>query len=195
MSWLDFLALGGFAALVSIAYAQGAILEITQVLALIVGGAVSFRMYGPFASYLHENWFTGWSIGFLNKLCLFGFYGGVFITIFSLGLTLERRAKEEKIVDKTVDRQIGAVLGLFKGIWLVCLLLGLFFFLELAHERQAKQVRKGPIVSMFLSARPLVTPTVYIMAPSDLAKEYIRVGLMGKEPKKDKPKKKKSKKK
>lgn len=195
MSWLDFIALGGFATLVSIAYAQGAILEVTQVIALVVGGALSFRMYGRFAEYLHENLFTGWSIGFLNKLCLFGLYGVIFITIFSLGLTLERRAKEEHIIEKTTDRQIGLVLGLFKSVWLVCLLLGLFFYNDMAPKRQAKEMRQGAIVSMFFSARPIVTPTVYIMAPTDLAKDFVRVGLQGKKPRKKKSKSKKKKKK
>ena len=179
MTWLDFSVLILFGGLLSLAYQRGVVLEITEFFALIVGGFMGFRLFRGMAEWMHSFLFKGWSLEFLQKASFFAIFIGFFLAVYSAGLTLERRMKEEHYIDKLTDRRAGLVVGFFKGGWMLCLLLGLFFYLEMVPPRNAPTLRRGPVVAAFLGLRTLVAPTVYIMAPSDLAKQYLKVGLGG----------------
>lgn len=177
MSWLDFLALAVFGGLLSLAYNRGLVLEITDFIALLSAGLLGFRLFRPIADFLHGMLFKGWSLIFLQRLSFFVIFIVVFLCVFSVGLTIERRMKEEKQLDKLTDQRCGLVVGFFKSAWVLCLLLGLMFYLDLVPARQATKLRKGPIVSAFLGLRTFAAPTVYLMAPSDLSKDFIAKGL------------------
>lgn len=177
MTWLDFGALILFGGLLSLAYHRGVILEITEFLALIAACFMGFRLFRGLSDWMHSLLFKGWSLEFLQKACFFTIFLVVFLAIYSAGLTLERRMKEEHYIDKLTDRRAGLAVGFFKGAWMMCLALGLFFYLDMAPSRTAPSLRRGPIVAAFLGLRPLATPTVYIMAPSDLAEAYLQKGL------------------
>lgn len=177
MTWLDFGALILFGGLLSLAYHRGVVLEITEFFALVLGCTMGFRLFRGLSDWMHSMLFKGWSLDFLQKACFFTIAVVFFLAVYSAGLTLERRMKEEHYIDKLTDKRAGLAVGFFKGAWLMCLLLGLFFYLEMAPSRTAPSLRRGPIVGAFLGLRPLAAPTVYIMAPSDLAKSYLQKGL------------------
>lgn len=177
MDWLDFFALILFGGLLSLAYNRGVILEITDFISLLSAGFLGFRLFRPMADFLHGFLFKGWSLLFLQRMSFFVIFIVVFLCIFSVGLTIERRMKEEKQIDKLTDQRMGLVVGFFKGAWMVSLLLGLMFYLELLPTREAPKLRRGAIVSAFLGLRTFVAPTVYFMAPSDLAKDFLAKGL------------------
>ena len=177
MTWLDFFALILFGGLLSLAYQRGVVLEITEFFAILFGGFLGFRLFRGMAGWMHSFLFKGWSLEFLQKACFFTIFVVCFLGIFSAGLTLERRMKEEHYIDKLTDRRAGLAVGFFKGSWMMCMALGLFFYLEMVPARNAPTLKKGPVVSSFLGLRTLVTPTVYFMAPGDLAKGFLKVGL------------------
>lgn len=177
MTWLDVMLAILFCGLLSLAYNRGVILEVTDFIALITAGFLGFRLFRPIADFLHGMLFKGWSLLFLQRLSFFTVFIVVFLGIFSLGLTLERRMKEEKVIEKLTDKRMGLAVGFFKGAWLMCLITGAMFYLELVPTREAPKLRRGAIVSAFLGLRTVAAPTVYIMAPSDLAKDFINKGL------------------
>ncbi len=177
MSWLDVMLAILFCGLLSLAYNRGIILEITDFIALLTAGFLGFRMFRPLADFLHGLLFKGWSLQFLQRLSFFTVFIVIFLAIFSAGLTAERRMKEEKMIDKLTDKRAGLALGFFKGAWLMCLITGALFYLELVPVREAPKLRRGAIVSAFLGLRPVATPTIYLMAPTDLAKDFINTGL------------------
>jgi hypothetical protein len=176
MSWLDFGALLLFIGLCSLAYQRGVVLEITQFVALLVAGLLGFRLFRPIAHFLHGVLFKGWSLTFLQRLSFFTVWIVIFLAIFSAGLTIERRMKEEKVIEKETDKRAGLAVGFFQSAWLVCLILGLFFYFEMVPPRAAPKLRSGPLVSAFLGLHSFAAPTVYIMAPSDLAKDFMKKG-------------------
>ena len=177
MTWLDFIALLLFGGLLSLAYARGVVLEITEFVALMVAGFMGFRLFRGMGAFLHGVFFKGWSLPFLQKTSFFLIFIICFLGVFSIGLTLERRMKEEKQIEKLTDKRMGLAVGLFKGAWTMCLILGLLFYLKLVPVRETPKLRRGLIVSAFLGLRSFVAPTIYIMAPSDLAKDFVKVGL------------------
>ena len=175
--WLDALSLLIYGGLVYLAYHRGVVLEITEFLALITAGFLGFRLFRPIGTGLHNVLFKGWSLPFLQKSAFFIVFIIVFLGIFSVGLTIERRMKEEKQIEKETDKRAGAFVGVFKGAWMTCLILGLMFYLEIVPVRQIPKLKRGPVVSAFLGLRIVAAPTVYLMAPGDLAKDFIKVGL------------------
>lgn len=177
MTWLDFMVLLVFGGLLSLAYQRGVVLEISDFFALVLAGLLGFRMFRPIAKFLHGMLFKGWSLPFLEKLSFFVVFIVVFLAIFSIGLTIERRMKEEHYIEKLTAQRMGLAVGFFKNAWLVCMLLGLFFYLETVPPRRAPALRRGLVVSAFLGLRSFVAPTVYIIAPSDLAKKFLAQGL------------------
>lgn len=177
MTWLDFLVIILFGGYLSLAYARGVVLEITEFIALIVAGFLGFRLFRPLGGFLHSVLFKGWSLVFLERLMFTVVFVVVFLGIFSIGLTIERRMKEEKKIEKLTDRRAGLAVGFFKGAWMMCLALGLLFYLELVPVREAPKLRRGPFVSAFLGLRSFAAPTIYLMAPTDLAKKFIKEGL------------------
>lgn len=190
MTWLDFGVIIIFGGLLSLAYQRGVVLEITDFFALVLAGLLGFRLFRPIAHSLHSMLFKGWSLTFLERFSFFVIFVVVFLGVFSIGLTIERRMKEEHVIDKLTDKRAGAALGFFKGAWLLCLLLGLFFYLDMVPPREQPKLRRGALVSAFLGLRTFAAPTVYVIAPSDLAKEFINVGLTGKPRSKKQPSKK-----
>lgn len=177
MTWLDLVVAVGFGGLLSLAYNRGIILEITDFVAVMLAGFLSLRMFRALAGGLHSLLFKGWSLGFLEKFSFFLLFVGTFLAVFSVGLTLERRMKEEKVIEKLTDRRLGLAFGVVKNAWLMCLLLGLLFYLDLVPAREAPQLRRGVFVGAFLGLSSFVQPTVYVMAPSDLAKDFMTKGL------------------
>ncbi len=176
MSWLDLFILVAFGFLMFIAHQRGFILELTEWLAILVASAISFRVFRGIGNSLHSGIFSGFNLKFLEKSALLFFFVAVFLIIFSLGLTLQRRLKEDKVVDKLVEERLGVLVGFFKSIWLLTIGVGLIFYLELLPPREASKVRNGPIVSLFISTQTAVSPTIYLMAPSDLAEGYLKAG-------------------
>jgi uncharacterized membrane protein required for colicin V production len=177
MYWLDLMALVCFGGLLSLAYNRGVILEVTEFFALLAAGFLGFRLFRSVGGTLHSVLFKGWSQVFLERVSFFLIFVLVFLGIYSMGLTLERRMKEEKHIEKLTDRRAGLAVGFFKGAWMMCLLLGLMFYLELVPDREAPKLRRGAITSAFLGLRTFAMPTVYLMAPSDLAKSFSQKGL------------------
>jgi uncharacterized membrane protein required for colicin V production len=177
MTWLDFFAILLFGGLLSLAYNRGIVLEVTELIALLTAGFMGFRLFRPIAGFLHSVLFKGWSLLFLQRSSFFLVFILVFLGVFSIGLTIERRMKEEKQIEKLTDKRMGLAFGFFKGAWMMCLILGMMFYLQLVPAREAPKLKSGPFVSAFLGLRSFVTPTIYLMAPSDLAKDFIKVGL------------------
>lgn len=175
--WLDFMALAIYGGLIYLAYHRGIVLEITEFVAIMAAGFLGFRLFRSIGSGLHSMLFKGWSLPFLQKLSFFTIFIIVFLGVFSIGLTIERRLKEEKQIEKETDRRAGAFVGIFKGAWMTCLLIGLMFYLEIVPVRQIPKLKRGPVVSAFLGLRTVVAPTIYVMAPGDLAKDFIKVGM------------------
>lgn len=177
MTWLDFGALIVFAGLLSLSYQRGVILEVMEFFAILLSGFLGFRLFRGMAEWMHSFLFKGWSLEFLQKASFFTVFIAVFLAVFSAGLTLERRMKEERHIDKLTDRRAGLVVGFFKSSWMLCLLLGLFFYLGMVAPRNEPALKRGPVVAMFLGLKTLASPTIYIMAPSDLAKDYLDKGF------------------
>lgn len=175
--WLDALSLVIYGGLIYLAYNRGVVLEITEFVAIMVAGFLGFRLFRAIGGGLHSMLFKGWSLPFLQKLSFFTIFIIAFLGVFSIGLTIERRLKEEKQLEKETDRRAGAFIAVFKGAWMTCLIIGLMFYLEIVPVRQIPKLKRGPIVSAFLGLRGVVAPTIYVMAPGDLAKDFIKVGL------------------
>lgn len=175
--WLDALSLIIYGGLIYLAYHRGVVLEITEFIAIIVAGLLGFRLFRPIGAGMHNMLFKGWSLSFLQKGAFFTVFIIAFLGVFSIGLTLERRMKEEKQIEKEIDKRAGAFVGIFKAAWMTCLILGLMFYLEIVPIRQIPKLKRGPVVSAFLGLRIIAAPTIYIMAPGDLAKDFIKVGL------------------
>lgn len=177
MGWLDLLTMFIFGALLSLAYKRGVVLEVTQLLALLLAGFMGFRLFRPLADFCHSVLVKGWSIPFLQKFSFFTIFTVVFLAVFSVGLTIERRMKEEKVIEKLTDQRMGVAVGFFQGAWLVTILLGVIFYGNLVPKREVPKLRRGLVVSAFLGLRSFVAPTIYVMMPSDLAKDFMVKGL------------------
>jgi uncharacterized membrane protein required for colicin V production len=195
MTWLDLATLGGTALMLGLAYKRGIILELTDLTIIFVGGFLAFRIYRPLGSALHGSVFSGFSQNFVEKAVLFSVLIVVALVIFGIGLNIQRRVKEEKTLDANVDQYVGLVVGIPKTAILVVSVLGLMFYNNLFPARETVKLRKGPVVSAALGLRFVVQPVYYIIAPSDLADDFVESGLGSKKSKSSEEKPKKSKKK
>lgn len=191
MHWLDFVTLVGFVGLLFLAHKRGVILEATDIVSILVGGLFAFRLFRPLASALHSSVFKGFNLAFLQKFCLFSIFTIGVLVVFAVGLTFQRKAKEEHLLEQNVDEKLGVVVGFFKAVILLLLLLGLLFYNDAFPESESKKLKKGAVVSRMLGASAVVKPLVYIVAPSDLAEAFMVNGLdpTGRKLKKKKPKK------
>ncbi len=181
MGGFDLLAIVAYIFLVFLAKQRGAIIELTEALALLIGAAISLRMYRGLGAKIQGSLLTGFSVGFVEKTVLLLLFVLLFLVVFSLGLTLQRRLKEEKVLAKEVDERVGIAVGLGKAAWFITLGLGLIFYFDGIPQRDQQSVRNGPIVSLFLGLDTVFSPTISIMAPEDLAKEF-RASLAGTTP-------------
>ncbi|HIB68872.1 MAG TPA: CvpA family protein [Phycisphaerales bacterium] len=177
MTWLDLASVAGFFLLVYLASKRGVVLEITDIICIVVGGLFAFRSYRPLASGLHSSIFKGFSIGFLEKFCLFGIFILSCMVLFAIGLTIQRRAKEEHVLEKDVDEKLGILVGLFKAALVIMLCVGLLFYKEAFPAREIRRMKQGPVVSKMIGLSGAIKPVVYIVAPQDLAKDYMTYGL------------------
>lgn len=177
MTWLDLLSLGAFAGLLVLAHKRGVILEITDLISIVVGGFFAFRTFRPLANGLHGSLFSGFSLGFLQKFCLLTVFIICVMVVFAVGLNFQRRAKEEHFIEKSTDERLGVIVGFFKAIILILLLLGLMFYNDAFPDDDTRQLKKGVVVSRLLGLSDFVKPIVYITAPSDLAEAFMVNGL------------------
>ena len=177
MTWLDLACVAGFILLVYLASKRGVVLEVTDVICILLGGLFAFRGYRPVANGLHSSIFKGFSIGFLENFCLFGIFIVTCMILFAAGLTIRRRAKEEHVLEKDVDEKLGIVVGLLKAALVVMLCTGLMFYNEAFPDREIRRMKNGPVVSKMIGMAGVVKPVVYIVAPQDLAKDFMKYGM------------------
>jgi uncharacterized membrane protein required for colicin V production len=194
MTWLDLATAGGTLLLLGLAYKRGIILELTDLTIIFVGGFFAFRLYRPIGGALHSSVLKGFSQGFVEKLILFVVLIVAALIIFGVGLNLQRKFKEDKSIDGNVDQYVGLVIGIPKTAILVVTVLGVMFYNNLFPARETVKLRNGPIVSAALGMRFVVQPVYYVVAPSDLAEDFVTQGLGGKKPKKKTKKKTRKKK-
>ncbi|MCA9779830.1 MAG: CvpA family protein [Candidatus Eremiobacteraeota bacterium] len=196
MTWLDFATLVGAAVMLGVAYKRGVILEIADLAVIMVGGFLAFRLYRPIGGALHSSVFKGFSLGFVEKMVLFTVLIVSGLVIFGVGLNIQRKMKEDKVLDKNVDQYLGLTVGLFKTAILVVTVLGLLFYNEVFPAREISKMKKGPVVNSAIGMQSIIKPVYYIVAPTDLADDFLRTGLSSKSVPKPAPKaKSKSKKK
>lgn len=177
MHWLDFAVFGMVALFLSLAYKRGVVLEITDLLVFLTGGFLAFRLYRPIANGLHSSVFSGFTISFLERFCLITIFVVTALVVFGGGLHVQRRVKEEKVLDKEVDSRLGLVVGLVKTTLVVVSVLGLLFYNDAFPTHETRKLKRGAIVSMMLSFSGVVKPFIYVIAPSDLADAYIKKGF------------------
>ena len=177
MTWLDFATFCGIALMLGLAYKRGIILELTDLVVIFVGGTLAFRLYQPVGSALHSSFLSGFSQNFVEKFILFTILIVSFLVIFGIGLNVQRRVKEEKTLDQNVDQYIGLVVGIPKTVIVVVSVLGLMFYNNLFPARETVKLRKGPIVSAVVGMKFVVQPVYYIVAPADLADDFLEAGL------------------
>lgn len=177
MTWLDIVILIGFGISLSLAFKRGVVLELADLACLILGGFLSFRLFQPISRTLHKGFLSGFSIEFLEKFVLLTIFIASSLVIFSIGLTVRRRAREDKRLEEDVDQKFGLVVGVFKAGLLVLIFLGLIFYNELFPKRDLRVLKSGFVVSKVLSLRTLVAPVAYFVAPTDLAKGFMNKGL------------------
>ena len=196
MTWLDFATLVGAALMLGVAYKRGVILEIADLAVIMVGVFLAFRLYRPIGGALHSSVLKGFSLGFVEKMVLFTVLIVSGLVIFGIGLNIQRKMKEDKVLDKNVDQYLGLTVGLFKTAILVVTVLGLLFYNEVFPAREISKMKKGPVVSSAIGMQSIIKPVYYIVAPTDLADDFLRAGLSSKSVPKPAPKaKSKSKKK
>ena len=106
------------------------------------------------------------------------------LVVFGVGLNVQRKIKEEKVLDENVDRYLGLTVGLFKTIVVIVTFLGLLFYNEAFPEREVSKMKKGPVVSTLIGLQFAIKPLYYIVAPSDLADNFLEQGLSTKPPSK-----------
>lgn len=176
MSWLDVVAFIAYIGLLSLAYRRGFIQECADLLALLAGGFLGFRLFRAIADFLHAGFLSAWNLAFLHKFIFFIIFLSTFLVIYGIGINLERRLNETRVIDKTANCYAGLGLGLFKSAWLVSLLLALFFYLGLVPPRMVVELREGVVVRAFTSLSTAVVPSVYLMAPYDLAEDFMNRG-------------------
>ena len=177
MTWLDFVTLFLFIFFVSLAYKRGVVLELADLACITIGGLFAFRLMRPISNFLHNGPFSGFSMTFLERFTVVVVFVTVSLILFSIGFTVQRRAKEEKYLEKDVDEKLGLVVGVLKATVVIILGLGVLFYNEAFPVREHKELKGGAVVSKFLGMSGVVSPLIYIVAPSDLAKNFINKGL------------------
>ncbi len=177
MGWLDILAILGFCGLLSLAYKRGVVLEVTEILAILFAGFLGFRLFRPVSEFCHSVLVKGWSVPFLQKASFFTIFIVAFLAVFSVGLTIERRMKEDKVLEKITDQRMGLAVGFFKGAWMIAVILGMLFYFNVVPKRDVPKLRRGVFVSAFTGLRTFIAPTIYVMLPADLAKDFMVKGL------------------
>lgn len=177
MSWLDFAIILGFIFFLTLGYKRGLVLEIADLLCIVFGGLLAFRLYRPLAGGLHASAFKGFSLGFLEHACLYTIFFICSLIIFGFGFNLQRRMKEEGTLDKDFDQRVGLILSIFKGTIVLVLAVGLMFYNNAFPQRETNRLKRGPIVSATLGLSTPISPLIYVIAPADLAKDFIENGL------------------
>ena len=177
MAWLDFATLGMFALFLSLAYKRGVILEVTDLICFVLGGILAFRLYRPISSGLHASVFSKFSIQFLERFCIVTIFVVTCLVIFGLGLNFQRKIKEEKVLDQDVDQRLGLVVGFFKTTIVIICFLGFLFYNEAFPALEVNKLKSGFVVSRVLGLQGVVKPLIYIIAPSDLAEDFLKKGL------------------
>lgn len=184
MSWMDLAALFFIGVFISLGYKRGIVLEITDFVAITLGGFMGFRLFEPISNLLFDRFFSGWSHNFLDRLIFFFLFSVTFLLVFSFGFHAQRKLKEDKKLEKEVDMKAGALLGAFKGVWLVVLCMGLFFYVDAVSPRERKKLKRGAVVRVLSGLATPISPFIYFMAPSKYAKDYLAYGLGNAEAKK-----------
>lgn len=177
MTWLDFVTFLAALGSLGLAYKRGVVLEVTEVLVFLISGFLAFRLYRPIGSALHGSVFKAFSQGFVEKTVLFTVLIVSALVVFGVGLNVQRKMKEEKVLDGNVDSYLGVTVGLLKTALLAVSILGLLFYHNAFPQHEIAKMKKGPVVSAVLGFQFVVKPFFYIIAPSDLADDFIDKGL------------------
>ena len=177
MSWMDLMALFFIGVFTTLGYKRGIVLEITDFVAITLGGFMGFRLFEPISNVLFTRFFSGWNHNFLDRLLFFGLFTTTFLLVFSFGFHFQRKLKEDKKLEKEMDQKLGALIGAFKAVWLVTLCVGLFFYVDAVSPRHRKKLKRGMVIRMLSGLKLPISPFVYFMAPSKYAKDYLAYGL------------------
>ncbi len=177
MTWLDIVCTVAFFIFLALAHKRGVVLEVADLLCIIGGGFFAFRTFRPIAGALKNSVFSGFSLEFLERFCLFTVFIICSLVIFAVGLNFQRKVKEEKILERELDERLGVVVGFFKTIIVLVLFLGLLFYNDAFPKRELRSLKGGFAVSILLGLDSFVKPIIYVVAPSDLAAGFIDKGL------------------
>ena len=177
MTWLDLFCLGLFGGSIYLATKRGIILEVTDFFILMVGGFISFRSYRTMGKLLHGSFFSKFNLEFLERFCLIGVFTVIFLVTFAFALNFQRKVNEDKKLDKELDIRMAIAFGFFKTILFIQLFLGFMFYNDAFPRRETKKLKRGPVVSAFLGVSAFAKPVIYIITPSDIAKEFCNKGL------------------
>lgn len=152
-------------------YKRGVVLEMTDWAIGLIAGLIAFRGFRPFGSFIHRM-IKGWpeptaqNIAFWFLLLFFG------IMILSLGLHIDRAAREQDRVPPEVRNYGGLAVAFVKCLIISSLLCAYLPYSDGITASERSAVRKATSSTILKGLSAPIGVLVNIIAPDDIAQKY-----------------------
>lgn len=177
MVWLDFLLIGVIFGVSFLGYKRGFIIALTEISVVIFSLAISMRLYRPLSGFFQRTFLGGWSELWTERLGFWLVFVPIALGIFTAGFHTDRIMREQERVSKEVHQWLGVMVGVVEALMLSCLFTAWLNQSEVMISRERPKFRRAPVVQLVRGLNGIFQPVVYIVAPADLAKDFIAKGM------------------
>ena len=171
MHWIDIICLMVIGFGTAAGYKRGLVLEITDWVIGIVAGLIAFRGFRPFGSFIHRM-IPGWpeptaqSIGFWFLMIFFG------IMILSLGLHIDRAAREDDRLPVEIRDYGGTVVAFVKCLIIASLLCAYLPYSDGLTNSERQGVRRAMSSGILRGLSAPIGVLVSLVTPADISQKY-----------------------
>jgi hypothetical protein len=152
---------------------RGVVLEITDWLFCLGSATMGYRLYGPLGDVLKASVLKSWTDDWIYGVSWVFFALPTFVLILSLGLHLDRLAKEQDRVPPEVRKYAGGFVAIFKYLILLGIWVGFMNGSTLMTEGELAAFRKASMVTQIRNMDGPAIIMVRIAAPPAQAKKFI----------------------
>lgn len=171
MHWIDIICLMVIGFGTAAGYKRGLVLEVTDWCIGIIAGLIAFRGFRPFGAFIHRM-IPGWpeptaqSIGFWFLLLFFG------IMVLSLGLHIDRAARENDNLPPEVRNYGGTVVAFVKCVIIASLLCAYLPYSDGLTNSERQGVRRAMSSVALRGLSAPVGVIVSLVTPADIAQKF-----------------------
>lgn len=177
MVWADLVLAGAILGMSYAGFKRGLIQELFDLLTLGLSFGLALRLYRPLGEWFHSGFFSGWSEEWCLRLAFMFLWVPLVIGLMSLGFHVDRVTKENERLPEAVQEYGGGMLAIVKSIILAVMFVAWLNQSDMMLERERPAFRRAPVVQLVRGLNSLVKPVVYLVYPTDMARDFIKRGM------------------